>query len=187
MTEDQIVIPGDFISTSEEHTPGPGVFEEDGNLYASQTGTLRFDDDEFKALVDPVTNTVIDLKPRMEIIGQVQRIKESAVVMKIIAVIDKGTRINVELEATLHVSKVAREYVDRLRDRFRLLDSIRSRILSVDPSVQVETAYREGGVVSALCGSCREPMTLKGHDLWCEKCERKEFRQLSSAYGQAAT
>lgn len=185
MTENQLVFPGDFISTSEEHTPGPGVFEEDGNLYASQTGLLKFNDDEFQAVVQPVTDTVIEIKPSMEIIGQITRIKESAVVLNIIAVVGHGTRIDVEQEATLHVSKVAREYVDRLRDRFRLLDTVRAGVLSVDPSVQVETAYPNGGVVSALCGSCRKPMIRKDRDLWCEKCERTEHRMLSAAYGQA--
>ncbi len=185
MSEDQIVFPGDFISTSEEHTPGPGVFEEDGNLYASQTGLVNLDNDDFQAQVKPLTDTVIKIQPSMEIIGQITRIKESAVVMKIIAVVGEGTRIDVELEATLHVSKVAREYVDRLRDRFRLLDTVRAGVLSVDPSVQVETAYANGGVVNALCGSCRKPMTRKDRDLWCEQCERTESRMLSAAYGQA--
>jgi len=187
MTDTQLVFPGDFISTSEEHTPGPGVFEENGNLYACQTGLLKFDDDEFKALVEPVTDTVIKIRPSMEIIGQVFRIKESAVVLKIIAIVGQGTRIDVEQEATLHVSKVAQEYVDRLRDRFRLLDTVRAGVLSVDPSVQVETAYDNGGVVTALCGMCRKPLVSKGRELWCEKCERTEYRQLSAAYGQAVT
>lgn len=185
MTENQLVFPGDFISTSEEHAPGRGVFEEDGNLYASQTGHLKFDEDEFQALIQPVTDTVIEVRPSMEIIGQITRIKESAVVMAVIAVVGHGTRIDVELEATLHVSKVASEYVDRLRDRFKLLDTVRAGVLSVNPSIQVETAYANGGVVNALCGSCRRPMTRKDRDVWCEKCERTEHRMLSAAYGQA--
>lgn len=182
-----LVMPGDFISTSEEYDPGPGVYEEDGNLYASQTGRLLINHDEFTAQVKPVTSTIIDLQPGMEVIGQINRMKESAVVMQVVAVVGHGTRVEAELEATLHVSKVAREYVDRLRDRFRLLDTVRARVLSVEPSLQVETAYREGGVVSALCGQCRQPLGFHHRKLRCQRCERTEYRQLSAAFGQAVS
>ena len=49
---DKLVIPGDKLASSIEYLPGNGVYEENGDIFASVSGTLIENMEEsFKSLV----------------------------------------------------------------------------------------------------------------------------------------
>ena len=59
MTENNIVLPGEKLSTSEELLSGEGTFEEDGIIRAARVGKYIVDEKYRRALVKPVTTITI--------------------------------------------------------------------------------------------------------------------------------
>ncbi len=180
---DEIVIPGDKIGTVEEMIPGRGTFEEDGIVYSKGLGKFSIDMDEMKASVKTVKQPAM-IKKRDIIIAMVKDIRNSMVVARAVHIVGNDKAIAGETIASLHVSKVSREYVDDIRRMFRVGDYFRAVVIQAKPSIQITTDSKDLGVLRALCLSCRTPMKRKDNSLKCPECGRIESRKMASDFGQ---
>jgi len=179
----RFVMPGDEIAYLEEYVPGEGAYEEDGILYSEYAGFLTLDPIEKVASVKPVKDS--GLLRRGDIVyGIIQGIRPMMAIVDVVEVEGKARKIAGSTNGTLHISKMSSRYVSDVERVFRLGDTIRAKVISTSPSLQLSTARPDLGVVLALCPRCRKVMIKKGRGLYCEECELTENRQVSTRYGQ---
>jgi exosome complex component CSL4 len=184
MAGSELVFPGDELGVAEQFRPGPGTYEENGMVYASQIGEPVLDAEEFMARVEPKTTTPATLEERDLVIGRVSSLKKSFVSVDVEAKADEPHReLASEDRGTLHISKISQDYVDQIEDAFRIGDLIRAKVIDTDPSVQLLTKDDELGVLLARCPKCRAAMETKGEGLVCPDCEWKSRAKLAADYG----
>lgn len=185
MARSELVFPGDEIAWAEEFLPGPGTYEEHGMIYAARMGQLELDGHEHEAKVEAATGTPPLLKEGDIVIGRVIGLKKSFAIVQIKAKADEPTRplFTTGGNATLHIAKIARDYLERIENALRLGDIIRARVLEPKPSVQLTTKDGELGVLLARCPRCRTEMEAKGFGLVCPECDWKSSGKLAADYG----
>jgi len=180
--EQKQVLPGEELAVAEEYEAGAGTYEENGRIYAAQPGVLTLDGEHRVARVAPY-NPPAHLDVGDVVYGTVTEIRSSMAEARIAAIHGRSREVAGELDASLHVSKIANAYVEDIRDAMCLGDIIRARVIQADPSLQVTTAEANLGVVIALCTSDRAPMERRGDQVRCPRCERTSRRKLAADYG----
>ena len=180
--EQRQVLPGEELAVVEEYEAGEGTYEENGRVYAAQPGVLALDAEHRVARVTPF-NPPAHLAVGDVIYGNVTDIRSSMAEARVLAIHGRGRQVAGELDASLHVSKIANAYVEDIRDALRLGDTLRMRVIQTDPSLQVTTAEQNLGVVLALCTFDRFPMERRGDQVRCPRCERTSRRKLAADYG----
>ncbi|MHC1636432.1 MAG: exosome complex RNA-binding protein Csl4 [Candidatus Methanospirareceae archaeon] len=181
--ERRIVIPGDFLGTSEEFTPGRGVYDEKGNIYASVIGEIRVN-----------KRRVIDVIPRVRsfsmpkegdiVIGRVEDIKDSVVIVSIAHVEGRKRYTPTPHPAIIHISNIKSGFVSEIHREFGYLDIIRARVIDAK-ALRLSTEGRNLGVIRAICSKCKGFMRKKGRVLVCERCKRTEIRKIAEDYGNS--
>ena len=85
----------------------------------------------------------------------------------------------------VHVSNVSKQYVESLKEGFKLTDIIRAKVIKrVENEYELSTVGPRFGVISADCPICGTRLERKGRDLLnCPFCGKKEKRKLASDYG----
>jgi exosome complex component CSL4 len=182
MAEKRLVLPGEELGTTEEFLPGQGTYEEGGKIFAAVAGVLDIDTKEMAILVRPA-NPPVKLKVGDVVIGTVDEVRSSMVELELARVAGKERAITDQGAASVHVSHISENYVPDVESQYHLLDVVRAKVIQTDPSIQLSTAGMDFGVIRALCGKCRQPLKLKGEQLWCEEDQRTEGRKLSRLYG----
>lgn len=181
--EGKIVLPGDFIGTSEEFIPKDGAFEDKGNIYAAIAGTVKINNKERSVSVSPVTNVPPRLQVGDIVIGRITDLKESVALVEIAGIKGRGERAIVDAEeAAIHVSNVKDAYVKDLRFEFAPFDIVKARVLDLK-NMRLTTVNKELGVMKAYCSNCRTVLKKDNGRLKCPECKRTETRKLSSDYG----
>ncbi len=183
VVEENIVLPGDLIGTSEEFTPKNGTFVDKGNIYAATTGIVKINAKERSISVTPVTNVPPHLQVGDIVIGQVTDIKESVALVEIASIKGRGEReiVNAE-QAAIHVSNIKDAYVKELYSEFSPFDIVKARVIDLR-NMRLTTVNKELGVMKAYCSNCRTVLKKDNNKLRCPKCNRVETRKLSSDYG----
>ena len=179
--ESKKVLPGELVATAEEYMPGFGTFEDDGNIYSTAIGSLYLDERNKIARLDFQNPPLVAFDEDV-VFCEVTDVKPSMVVCRIQAMEGTSRGITGETMGTLHVSKVSNRYVEDASEKFRITDIIRAEVIQSRPSIQLTTAKPHLGVIMARCNSCREPLDRKGNKLYCESCERTEYRKLAKDY-----
>jgi hypothetical protein len=100
------------------------------------------------------------------------------------AIHGRSRQISGEAGGTIHISNVSEDYTEDIHDKFHLGDIVRAKVIQVKPSVQLTTAEPNLGVVKAICSVCREPLELRGQDLYCPRDERTERRKIAADYDE---
>ena len=177
----KMVFPGEEVAISEEYIPGEGTYEAGGKIYAAQVGDLELDRSDMVARVRGY-NPPLELKPGDIVIGNVEEVKSSMVIVNVVAVEGKNRAITGETEGTIHISKVSEGYTRDIGREYRNGDIILARVLQVKPSLQLATNARDLGVVKAFCSRCRSPLELRGRELYCKQDDRSEPRKISTEY-----
>ncbi len=175
------VLPGEEVAISEEYIPGEGTYEAGGKIYAAVVGELELDRKDMVARVKGY-NPPLELKPGDIVIGNVEDIKSSMVIINAAIVEGKKRAITGETEGTVHISKISEGYTQDIRREYRVGDIVRAKVIQAKPSLQLATNAKDLGVIKAHCSKCRGPLTLRGNELFCEACERSETRKLSAEY-----
>ncbi len=179
--KDKLVYPGELVAVSEEYLAGPGTYEAEGDIFAAQIGELSLDSKEkvasVRGLNPPVEQKVGDI-----VLATVQDLKPTMAIVKVEALEGVERQVTGETEGTIHISKVSEKYTEDLKEAMRIADVIRARVVQVKPSLQLATNEPSLGVVSGLCTRCRHTLVKQGRDLYCEHCERREPRKVSSVY-----
>ncbi len=181
--EEGIVVPGDFLGTSEEFTPGMGVYDETGNIYASVTGEISISD---KRVIDvlPKVGTPPVPEEGDVVIGRIEDLREAVAVVNIARVEGKGDReVAASTQGIIHISNIKSGYVSELQREFGYLDLVKAKVLDAK-ALRLSTEGNDLGVIKAICGKCKGDLKKKGNTLACDKCKRVEVRKLSEDYGK---
>lgn len=181
--EKRIVVPGDFLGTSEEFTPGRGVYDEKGNIYASLTGEISISDKRVIGIQPKV-----DTPPMPEegdvVIGRVEDIRDTVAVVSIACVKGKEKReVAASTQGIIHISNIKRGYVTELQHEFSYLDVVKAKVIDAK-TLRLSTEEKDLGVIKAICAKCKGDLKRKGNVLACERCERVEVRKISEDYGK---
>lgn len=181
--EKGIVVPGDFLGTSEEFTPGQGVYDEKGNLYASVTGDVSISD---KRVIDvePKVETPPTLKEGDVVFGRIEDIRDTIAVVNIACLKGQEDReIAASTQGVIHISNVKNGYVNELQHEFGYLDLVKAKVLDAK-ALRLSTEEKSLGVIKAICTKCKSNLQRKGNSLSCESCKRVEMRKTSEDYGK---
>jgi len=178
------VVPGDFLATAEEFVPGNGAYEENGKIYAANTGVVLVDARTKHISVFSRTAGVPVLKRGDIIVGRVEEVREQAASVVIGAL--RG-RVDRELPppniGSIHISQTDAGYVKDLGREFRAGDIVRAKVLNASREpVQLSTVGEDLGVIVAFCSRCRNPLSRQGNKLVCEACGNVEFRKMANDY-----
>jgi len=183
MTENNVVLPGEKLSTSEELLSGDGTFDEDGIIRAARVGKYVVDEIHRKAIVKPVTSVPVILKRGDTVLAEVRFIRSSMIIANVIHVKGESRGISGDTNGTLRVSEISQSYIKDPASEFSLGDIIRAKVTQVDPNIQLETKDRSLGVIKGLCTKCRHSLIKKDNILECENCGNKERRRTAIDYG----
>jgi exosome complex component CSL4 len=183
MTKGQLVLPGDEVATSEEFSAGEGTFEKNGIVFASVMGELEKDMKNRVVFVKALNPPVI-LDKGDVVYGTVSDIRSPIITVKLIKVKGSDRSIAGDNIASLHISKVSNAYTTDIRKELRIGDIVKGVVIQVKPSVQLETARPDLGVVRAECQRCRTPLERKQKSLYCPKCDRQESRKIARDYDE---
>jgi exosome complex component CSL4 len=137
--KEQLVMPGDQLSTSEELLPGDGTFEENGIIRASRMGKYIINEKNRRAEVKPVTSTPVVIRKGDTVIARVVMVKTSMVIVDVIHVAGKNRSISGDRNGTIHVKESAQGYVKDACTEFHPGDYIRATVFQIKPSLQLTT------------------------------------------------
>jgi exosome complex component CSL4 len=180
----KVVFPGQRVAVTEEYIPGEGTYEAEGDIYASQMGELRLDDQDRVARVRGF-NPPVELKIGDIALATVRDVRPSMVIVDVQAVEGMERAVTGETSGTIHISKISDQYTEDAKREMRIADLIRARVVQVKPSLQLATNEPQLGVVRGLCTRDRAPMVKQGRQLYCTVCERTENRKVSTMYDAA--
>jgi len=178
------VLPGDPLAFAEEFLPGEGVFDDGTYLRASRLGKFQVDTTDMRVRVMPFTSVPSTIHEGDYVFGKITMLKPSMCGVEVLHV--EGAQRNVagDTNGTLHVSKIAKRYVQATSREYRLGDIIRARVIDVKPSVQLATEDPRCGAILCLCLRDRFPLKKVGKGLECATCGRRDTRNLAPDYGQ---
>ena len=182
--EKRLVYPGDSVGVAEEFVPGPGTFEENGEVFAARVGFLTLDTNDFVARVDTFVGEPAVVKPGDIILGTVNGTRSSMCIVEVVKIATQPNRdLGGDRNGTLHVSKASEAYVENMEDAFRVRDIIRAKVLETDPAIQLTTKGPHLGVLKSYCPRCGTAMTRKGKGVACPECDWKDTKKLADDYG----
>jgi len=181
MKEKKSVLPGEEVAVVEEFIPGEGTYEENGRIFSALLGELELDHEEKIAKV-VAKNPPVTLKIGENVFCEVTDVRTSMAICEVVAVEGEERTVAGDTNGTIHISKVSSEYTQEVGRELRPSDIIRAKIIQVKPSIQLSTVGPHLGVVRALCKRCRAPLKRKGKGLYCETCDRTEYRKTSDDY-----
>lgn len=184
MSENNIVIPGDMVGTSEEYLPGKGTYEDNGNIYANTTGRIAIDKKERAVYIEPVTSVPPTPKEGDIVVGRVTDIKGSVALVELSRIKGSlGREIAGNTSAAIHISNVKDSYVQDLSQEFGYQDIVKAKVIDTK-NMRLSTVDKTLGVITSNCPRCRTPLKFENGKLKCPQCERKESRKISSDYGK---
>jgi exosome complex component CSL4 len=184
MAERRLVYPGDSVGVAEEWVPGPGTYEENGEVYAATFGTLTLDTSDFVARVHPLVAQPAVVKPGDIVLGVVHATRPSMAIVEVKALASHPNRgIGGDTNGTLHVSKSSDQYVESMESAFRVRDIIRAKVLESDPAIQLTTKAPNLGVLKSYCPRCGSVMARKGRGVVCPECDWKDTKKLAEDFG----
>ncbi|MFA5862053.1 MAG: exosome complex RNA-binding protein Csl4 [Candidatus Thermoplasmatota archaeon] len=183
--EKRLVYPGDSVGVAEEFVPGPGTFEENGEILATTVGYLTLDTNTFEARVEALKKGPAIVQPGDIVLGIVRGTRTSMAIVEVCAITDQPNReIGGDTNGTLHVSKSSDRYVENMEDAFRVRDIIRAKVLEASPAIQLTTKMPGLGVLRSYCPRCGTPMNKMGQGLLCPECDWKATGKLADDYGE---
>lgn len=181
--ENKLVLPGDFISTSEEFLAGEGTYDEDGSICAATVGTVNINAKEKMVAVNPKINAPPVSRLGDIVVGRVTDVKGSIALVDIARIKGHEDREIANPEkGAIHISNVKEAYVSDLSYEFGYGDIVKAKVIDVK-SMRLTTVSEEFGVIKAICPQCKVGLTRKDNKLECPRCEGTYTRKISSDYG----
>ncbi len=178
------VVPGDFLSTTEEFLPSEGVYEENNGIYSAATGIVLMDADSKQISVHPKTDTPPVLEEGDIVVGRISQIRGQIANVDIAAVRGHEDReVPTPGDAIIHISNISSDYVEEIEDEFKPADIVRARVIGIgEESVKLTTVDESLGVIVALCSDCRSLLEKKDSGLKCPNCGNSEGRKITNDY-----
>jgi exosome complex component CSL4 len=182
MDNKRVVYPGDELGTSEEFMAGEGTYEKNGKIYAASIGEFEFDPNTRLANVNPLTSTPVKLNLGDAVIGTIEDIRSSMAFVKIVKLEGENRQISGETQGSIHVSKLAKQYIDDVRRAYWIGDIIRAKVIQTSPALQLSTEGSEYGALKSFCKNCKAPLEWKNDNLYCRSCDRSWQKKTAKDY-----
>lgn len=166
-------VPGNFIATVEELTPGAGVLEEEGKLYAAIQGQKQVEGLGVSIKNSKATRRLAkgDL-----VYGLIQDVYDSVSLIEFQPV-EKNIAVPNNY-AYLRISEIQKRYTETFGEHIKIGDFIKAKVVEVKPlGIYLTIAWPELGVVKAFCSNCRKEMKDEGRVFVCRECGSTETRK----------
>jgi len=180
----KMVLPGDFLATEEEFAPGKNAFECRSNVCSTSIGVVQPNSKTKEISVKPYIE-LNPIKPGSIVLGKVGIVKENSVSITLCRTPDnKERQFFSSGNAMLPVRNVSREYVENLKECFKVGDIVKARVSKIlqGNNIDLETNLPDLGVVKAFCSRCRKPLHIFGTSLKCLNCGNSETRKIAKGY-----
>ena len=179
---EKLVLPGEFLSTEEEFVPGKNAYECGGDVCSGSTGHVEINNKTKEISVNPIKQ-MQPLAVGSIVYGRVTLVKENSLTISLSQPPEGGKQVIGQSSAMLPVRNVSRDYVESLRDCFKIGDIIKARVTKLTPqAIDVSTNEPDFGVVKAFCSRCREPLHIFDRSLRCLSCGSNEPRKTATGY-----
>jgi exosome complex component CSL4 len=175
-----IAVPGEKLGVEEEYVPGTGIYVDGGELYSDSYGEVKIDAQSKKIDIRGV-NTVAVPEQGDIVEGIVVGIKEDSANIKIVAIKGKK-RLSGDFSGVLHVSQIAKSYVNSIFDAINMNDRILAKVITSWPPYQLSTADDDLGVIHSACIRCGEELIQKKGTLFCPREKVFERKKISRGY-----
>ena len=183
--DSNVVMPGDFLSTEEEFTPGLNAFSNDeGRVLSDSIGLPLFNIQKHEVDVDKKSRTVKIAGIGNVVFGRIMLVKDNMVVLELISAECNGEpRRLLQSSGTIMVSRVSNNYVKRLDDEFRIGDWVKAKIVESNSyGIELTTSEPSLGVIRAYCINCRQELGMFSGKLKCTGCGSLEHRKTATDY-----
>ena len=178
------MIPGDKLASTIEYLPGDGVYEENGDIFASVSGNLIENMEKMTISVEPCIGTPAELSVGKVVIGKVKKVTEAVAVLTIAMVRNEKRFFDARgRDGSIHVSNVSNEFVKDMRDKISIGDIVQAEILGIEGRVDLGTDSPEYGIVFSRCKKSNLPLKKEGNVLKCDQSERTYRGKISTEYG----
>ena len=181
----KFVIPGEKLGVIEEFMPGPGTYVHNGTIYSKITGRTLVDVLNKKISVYPMVHTVAVPRVGSIVVGQVYSVQSKVSIIRIWRIGKK--LLSGFFSGIIHISDVAREYIEYMHDAYKIGDIVRAKVISEkNRAYHLSTAEKNLGVIFAFCSNCGALLRLERGRLKCPRCGNIEKRKVASDYGREA-
>jgi exosome complex component CSL4 len=177
------VVPGDFLGIVEQYLPGNGTYDDEGDIKSNITGNVTIDNRTISII--PKSGEPSVLKVGDRVYAQITDVRGQRAMINLDRLKHTDRQLALPYLGAIHISQVTNGYLDKLTDAFRIGDIIEGEVSKISSdNVDLRTINDECGVVKAMCTRCRAYMktTSKKDELYCEVCNKKEKRKVSSNY-----
>jgi len=179
------VMPGDVLGVSEQFLPDKWAYDDGGYIKAAVIGTVDISPSKKKISIIPSSGNPAVLNVGDSIYGEITDVRGQRAMINVQKMKGVDRKLALPYMAAIHISQVKKGYLDKLTDAFRIGDVIEAKVSKImGDNLDLNTEDREDGVVKAICTRCRAYMvpTTRNDELYCEVCDRKEKRKISSNY-----
>ena len=179
------VMPGDVLGVSEQFLPDKWTYDDGNCIKATVFGNVSIDNKTKMISIIPKSGTPALLKVGDTVYGQVSDVRGQRAVIDIQGMKNCNRQLALSYLGAIHISQVKKGYLEKLHDAFRIGDIIEAKVSKImGDNLDLNTLDKDGGIIKAMCTRCRAFMkrTHKRDELYCEVCNRKERRKISSNY-----
>ena len=178
---ENLVLPGDIISTAEEYVPGKNTAEMEGRIISLVYGNVKKDDKNLLISVSPLKSRK-SIRAGDTVYGQVFKVDQRKASIKIGAAYDPVSGA-IQFNGEGYVN-LPQQYDRNSSPPVRIGDIVRARVVRTgDRGSELTIAGKGLGVLTTLFPRCRLPMTRKNGSLYCDNCEKSEMRKVADDYG----
>ncbi len=180
-------IPGEYVGTQEEYESGFGTYNEDGEIYSSNTGDLKLDKKQHSAEVRAETQIPKMQNPGTIVLGQVTKASGQIVQLDLAPFDSKKFKfVPHDKSAILHIGNIKDDYIEDVKTQYKVGDLVRAKITDVNAhTVELTTDQGNLGAIKAHCPKCRSAMKKTGRDkVKCPECGKKDTRKTTKDYGK---
>lgn len=181
--KERVLMPGDYVATSEEFIPGYGTYEERGKIFAAITGHLDLCMNEMTASILPRGSAPVLLEFGDTVIGCVVKVVKGYVYVEILGKKGEKRALSGDSNARLHISNMSRHFVKDTNQSFSENDIIRAKVIRTAPALELSTADDHLGIIMATCHCCANTMEIEKGCLLCRECKIMLRREITNDYG----
>ncbi len=179
------VMPGDVLGVSEQFLPDKWAYDDEGYIKAAVLGTVDINSSNKKISIIPSSGNPAVLNVGDTVYGEITDVRGQRAMINVQKMKDETRQLALPYMAAIHISQVKKGYLEKLTDAFRIGDVIEAKVSKImGDNLDLNTEDNSNGVVKAMCTRCRAFMvpTKKKDEVYCEVCDRKERRKVSSNY-----
>lgn len=178
------VINGTMLCEAEQYIGvNDSVFEEDGVVFAAQSGFVFINDKERTIRIEN-KNTGITINKGDKVICEVLSPRKFSIGCRIHKVGDR--LVSNAIFGNIHISQISNTYVESTDQFFKRTDLVRCTVMGIENNeYKLSTKFGNNlGVIYSDCSVCGTPMKRQSLDMVvCPFCQNSERRKLANDFG----